>query len=335
MSKQINRKLNKKFLNDAFKMITDYLDETVTAKKPVINFHLPDKLRDIVDFDIRQEGVSPEELIHQCKLILENQVRPHHPHFHNQLFGGFDEYSLVGNFMTSSINGTMFTYEVAPCYTIMEDNIYKHLAGRIGWKDIDGIMTPGGSFANWNGMLCARHKKFPESKTKGVQGLPPLRILTSKASHYSISKGAILEGLGLDNIISVKSNDNGEMIPEELELEIKNSLERGEAPFFANITVGTSVAGAIDPVEECSRICKKYGVWAHMDAAFGGAFFMSDKLRPKIGGCNDIDSITWDPHKALVVPLQATFFLTKYPGLMEDCNSTKADVVFHKYRKSY
>ena len=150
--------------------------------------------------------------------------------------------------MTTSINGTMFTYEVAPCYTIMEDNIYNYLKGRIGWDKIDGIMTPGGSFANWNGMLCARYKKFSESKLKGVQGLPPLRILTSKASHYSISKGAILEGLGLDNIISVESNDRGEMIPEELESEIKKSLARGEVPYFANITVGTSVAGAIDPV---------------------------------------------------------------------------------------
>lgn len=72
-----------------------------------------------------------------------------------------------------------------------------------------------------------------------------------------------------------------------------------------------------------------------MDAAFGGAFFMSNKLRSKIGNCSNIDSVTWDPHKALVVPLQATFFLTKHLGLLEACNSTKADVVFHKYRNSY
>jgi glutamate/tyrosine decarboxylase-like PLP-dependent enzyme len=53
-----------------------------------------------------------------------------------------------------------------------------------------------------------------------------------------------------------------------------------------------------------------------MDAAFGGAFFMSDKLKYKIGNCKNIDSVTWDPHKALVVPIQATFFLTQHPGLM-------------------
>lgn len=53
-----------------------------------------------------------------------------------------------------------------------------------------------------------------------------------------------------------------------------------------------------------------------MDAAFGGAFFMTDKLRHKIGNCSNIDSVTWDPHKALVVPLQATFFLTPHVGLL-------------------
>jgi hypothetical protein len=90
MSAPIQRKLNKKFLSDGFKMIADYLDETITAKKPVINFLLPDELKKIVDFDIRQEGISPDELLKQCKLVMEHQIRPHHPHFHNQLFGGFD-----------------------------------------------------------------------------------------------------------------------------------------------------------------------------------------------------------------------------------------------------
>ena len=53
------QKLNKKFLNDAFNMIVHYLEETLSAKKPVINFHLPEKLKTIVDFEIRNEGVSP------------------------------------------------------------------------------------------------------------------------------------------------------------------------------------------------------------------------------------------------------------------------------------
>lgn len=60
MSNQIHKKFNKKFLNDAFKMITDYLEDTLSAKKPVINFHLPDNLKKIIDFEIRDNPIPPE-----------------------------------------------------------------------------------------------------------------------------------------------------------------------------------------------------------------------------------------------------------------------------------
>lgn len=184
-------------------------------------------------------------------------------------------------------------------------------------------------------MLLARYHRFPESKVKGIQGLPKIKIITSAASHYSVEKGAILEGYGLDNIVKVKCTENGEMIPEDLEEKIKGILDMGEIPLMVNATVGTTVSGAIDPIEEIGRICKKYKVWLHVDAALGGAFWLSDKLKTRIGNCTDVDSVTWDPHKALVVPLQATLFLCRHPGLMEKSNSTKADYLFHKERDSY
>lgn len=72
-----------------------------------------------------------------------------------------------------------------------------------------------------------------------------------------------------------------------------------------------------------------------MDAAFGGAYMMSEELIKRIGSFENVDSITFDPHKALVVPLQATFFLCKHPGMMAQSNSLKADYLFHKERASY
>jgi glutamate/tyrosine decarboxylase-like PLP-dependent enzyme len=162
-----------------------------------------------------------------------------------------------------------------------------------------------------------------------------MKIITSAASHYSVEKGAILEGYGLENIVKVKCTENGEMLADDLEEKIKEILAKGEVPLMVNATVGTTVSGAIDPIEEIGHICKKYKVWLHVDAALGGAFWMSDKLKTRIGNCTDVDSVSWDPHKALVVPLQATFFLCKHPGLMEKSNSTKADYLFHKERNSY
>lgn len=104
---------------------------------------------------------------------------------------------------------------------------------------------------------------------------------------------------------------------------------------MVNSTVGTTVEGSIDPITEIGDICKKYGVWHHVDAAFGGAFMMNEQLNKRIGSFENVDSITFDPHKALVVPLQATFFLCKHPGLMAQSNSSNADYLFHKQRASY
>ena len=217
----------------------------------------------------------------------------------------------------------------------MESYVYEHLKGLIGWNTVDGMMTPGGSFANWMGILMARHNKFPEAKKKGIQGLPPMKLITSAASHYSVEKGAILEGFGTDNIVKVKCNELDQMIPEELEKVIQEMLKNGEVPLYVNSTAGTSVAGAIDPIEEIGEICKKYGVWHHCDGALGGAFLVSPKLRQRLGDLSNVDSLSWDPHKALNVPQQATFFLCKKVGLMEHANSTQADYLFHKERNSY
>lgn len=88
---------------------------------------------------------------------MDYQVKSNHPHFHNQLFGGFDQYATLANILSTVMNGTMYTYEIAPVFTLMEKYIYEQLRGFLGWQQIDGMMTPGGSFGNWMGMLMARY----------------------------------------------------------------------------------------------------------------------------------------------------------------------------------
>ena len=85
-------------------------------------------------------------------------------------------------------------------------------------------MTPGGSFANIMGISLAIATRYPEYKQKGVRGLPNLKILTSDVSHYSFKKGAILCGLGMESIVPVKTNENGQMDVENLEETIKSEI---------------------------------------------------------------------------------------------------------------
>ena len=42
------------------------------------------------------------------------------------------------------------------------------------------IVSAGGSVSNMYGMVLARYKAIPDSKTKGLSGLPPLVVFTSE-----------------------------------------------------------------------------------------------------------------------------------------------------------
>ena len=104
---------------------------------------------------------------------------------------------------------------------------------------------------------------------------------------------------------------------------------------MVNATIGTTVVGAIDPVEPIAKICQKYKLWLHADAALGGPAFFNTSVHDKVKGHEMIDSITWDPHKTLQVPLQCSVFITKHLGVMAASNSMNAPYLFHKDRTNY
>jgi glutamate decarboxylase len=56
----------------------------------------------------------------------------------------------------------MFTYEIAPVFIMMEHQVLKAMREIIGFDNGDSILAPGGSISNMYGLLCARHKHFPE-----------------------------------------------------------------------------------------------------------------------------------------------------------------------------
>lgn len=81
------------------------------------------------------------------------------------------------------------------------------------WEKVDGIMCPGGSFGNIIAIQTARFAKFPEVKEKGIQGLPPLKVMINEVGHYSVKKGVNLCGMGTDCLSMVKTDKVGRMIP--------------------------------------------------------------------------------------------------------------------------
>ena len=118
---------------------------------------------------------------------------------------------LMSSCCLDALNTNIHTFEVAPAFIAIEHSLLGYIRQLFGWglEEGDGIFNPGGSMSNFYGMLLARHHLFPELKTKGLFGTKPLVAFTSEESHYSIVKGANLLGLGVDNVVKVKT-DKGE-----------------------------------------------------------------------------------------------------------------------------
>nr|UGX61743.1 black [Henosepilachna vigintioctopunctata] len=214
----------------------------------------------------------------------------------------------------------------------MEETVLREMRKIVGFKDGkgDGIFCPGGSISNGYGLSCARHKKFPDIKTKGLNSLPRLVLFTSEDAHYSIKKMASFQGVGSDNVYCIKTDRRGKMDILDLEAQIIKSIEEGAVPFMVSATSGTTVLGAFDPLNEIADICEKYGLWMHVDAAWGGGALMSQKYRKLLTGIERADSVTWNPHKLLTAPQQCSAFLLRHEGLLAEAHGLNAAYLFQK-----
>ncbi|XP_030054046.1 cysteine sulfinic acid decarboxylase isoform X2 [Microcaecilia unicolor] len=211
----------------------------------------------------------------------------------------------------------------------MEEVLLKKLRELIGWQTGDGIFCPGGSISNMFAMNLARYRRYPDCKQKGLWALPKLVAFTSLECHYSIQKAAAFLGIGTDNVVLVQVDDRGKIIPEELEKEICDAKSQDRVPFLVSATSGTTVLGAFDPLNEIATVCKKHGLWLHVDATWGGSALFSRQHRSLLNGIERADSVSWNAHKMLATGLQCAAFLLKDKSdLLKQCHSASASYLF-------
>ncbi|XP_055339617.1 cysteine sulfinic acid decarboxylase-like [Paramacrobiotus metropolitanus] len=328
-----NNYTGKKLVEEVVALLLKTWENRANKNGKIVDFLLPEDMKKSFDLAVADTGNSEDKMVEICKQIVDLSLHAGHPAFFNQLWGGLDEYGLMSAWMVEALHTSVYTYEVAPSFTLMElymiRYVGKELIGYTDEDDIDGLFNPGGSISNILGMHLARYRYQPDVKKKGNATFDkPLIILTSEECHYSLQKGASVMGLGTDNVWKVAVDEFGCMIPEELERRIKEAHEQGVVPFFVSATSGTTVFGAFDPLDAIADICQKYNIWMHVDAAWGGAAMVSPKLSYLVKGINRADSVIWNPHKMLGLPLQTAMFITKHKKLLHECNSNKSSYLF-------
>lgn len=226
--------------------------------------------------------------------------------------------SIAAELIIAAFNQSMDSWDQAPVATEVELEVIQKLCSLYGYDEkSDGVFTSGGSQSNISALLFARdwyckNKLGYDVKKHGLpENYRKLRIYTSEISHFSMEKGAHLLGLGYDAVVKVPVDDKQKIDACALEKLIEQDLENGNLPFCVVATIGTTDYGSIDPMNEISSVCQKYGLWLHADAAYGSAVILSSKYAQRVAGFNLCNSITVDFHKMFLLPISCSAVLLR------------------------
>jgi glutamate/tyrosine decarboxylase-like PLP-dependent enzyme len=201
----------------------------------------------------------------------------------------------------------------------MERHLVASFAERFGYRpeQAEGTFATGGAEANHTAVLTALTRAFPEYLRHGVKSLRAQPVLyISSEGHDSLPKAARMCGLGTESVREIAVDGSLRMSTELLRQQIQEDLEEGFAPFLIVGTAGTTGAGTIDPLPELVEIAAEEGIWLHVDAAWGGAAVLVPELGAALQGIEQSDSITFDAHKWLSVPMGAGLYLTRHPQIL-------------------
>lgn len=299
------------FLEVVLSRIRSHLD----GSEKVVDFIPQSSLGKTADLNLPLVGLGLENVVSDIDQYLRYSVRTNHPGFMNPLWGGVNLSAFAGEIIANLSNNSMYTYELSPFATLIEQALIKRMCEMVGFGEGNGTLTTGGSNGNMIGMMCARYQADPLGQQRGFDG-SNLVCYVSAESHYSVLMAANVLGIGFENVIKVPCDVDGRMRTDKLSEEIERTRINGQLPFCVVATAGTTVRGSFDPIKEIADICSDNNIWFHVDAAWGGSCLFSSKYRSLMDGVELADSVCWDAHKMMGVPLICSAFLIKRPEIL-------------------
>tara|TARA_S200000501_G_scaffold374806_1_gene425218 strand:+ start:1021 stop:2403 length:1383 start_codon:yes stop_codon:yes gene_type:complete len=238
-------------------------------------------------------GNSTDVLFSEIESLIYSSFNPVHPGSLAHLDPPPLIISILGDLIAAGLNNNLLAHELSPSISHLEESICKWFSIKLGFGESSGgIAASGGTLSNLNALVAARKHAGIESDQNAV-------FLTSEDAHSSFVKCSRIMGLDKHNLIKVKTDNDGCMDIIALKKTIDKCYQEGKKIFSVVATLGTTIRGAIDPIEDISRICNERNIWLHIDGSIGGIFAITKIPINGISKVNFANSITINPQKIL------------------------------------
>jgi aromatic-L-amino-acid decarboxylase len=307
-----------KMAEEAARAVVDHI--AALPKAPRSNLEVNEEfLRSLRELPPEQ-GTDFTSLLHFfMKTVVPISINTPHPAYIGYIPGGGLYPSAIADFLSAATNRFTGAWFAAPAAARLEANVLDWFAQWMGYPESSrGILTSGGSLANFSAVVTARKHLLGDDLACGT-------LYASDQTHHCVMKVAGLAGVPERNIRLLGVDENYRAIPQLFEDAILADLENGLKPFLLVGNVGTTNTGAIDPIPDLASVAKKFGLWYHLDAAYGGFFNLCEEGRKKLAGIEMSDSVVLDPHKGLFLPYGSGSLLVREGQLLRQAHMMSAD----------
>jgi L-2,4-diaminobutyrate decarboxylase len=284
------------------------------AGRRVVDWQTSDELRAKARIDDRG-GAEAMPLI---RLLMENAIQLHHPaYMGHQVCPPFPS-AVIADLVISTLNQSTAVFEMSPIGTVIEQEVVRWLADRVGYPLTSlGTAVSGGSAANLTALLAARARWIDS----GRAAKRPL-ILCSADAHYSIARAAAIMGI---DVVKIATDDEHRLDLGALEAALGDAGD-------VMATSGSTATGAFDDLRAIAALRDRFDTWLHVDAAHGASVVLSDRLRPLVDGLALADSLSWDPHKMLWMSLSLGVVLVREARWLRRAFAADAPYLFNAER---
>ncbi len=287
----------------------------------------PGEFAAVLPVSAPERGESFEQLLSE----FESKVVPaltlwNHPRFFAWFSVSSTPPSILAEYLAAAVNVNAMLWKASPAATELEQVTLGWIRE---WLDLPpsffGIIYDTASVAVLQAIGAAREYVAPECRTEGMSR--DLIVYVSEQTHFSSERAAITLGFGQKNVRKIAVDEQFRMRADLLESAIREDVAAGKRPCCIVASVGSTSTSAIDPVCEIADIAERYGIWLHVDAAYGGSTGVLPEMRHVLAGVERADSLVFNPHKWLYVSIDCSILYTRRPEILRRASALGAEYI--------
>jgi aromatic-L-amino-acid/L-tryptophan decarboxylase len=259
---------------------------------------LDDRVRELLRSGLPWDPTGVHEALEDTGRILDESIAQPRPRYFAFIGSSGLEIGTIGDLLAH-------TYDInlavdARAATEIEKQAVRWAAEFIGYPSgCAGAFTSGGTVSNTSALAAAREYAVPGSRHDGLGGTR-VAVYCSEEVHYSITRAVEMLGIGSRNLRAMPLDKERGLVASALAEAIDRDVTEGVVPIAVVATAGTTLTGAIDPLDEIADICAERNVWMHVDGAYG---VPAAQVRPDLfRGFERAQSVSVDAHKWLYLP---------------------------------